>query len=276
MNAGATPVLVDIDHTSFHINANLIEQRETKKTKAIVPVHLCGTPCAMDSILSIAKKYKLYVIEDKAQAQGAAYKSQKTGGLGIMNFTSFYPTKNIGTLGDGGMITTDSEELYNKAISVRNYGKSPNDGYSEIGMNSRLDELQARILSVKLKYLEKWNEERRKIASWYKKGLEGVEEIRMQSIDPNAISVYHLFPIISNSRNELKIHLKCMGVDTLIHYEEPIHLHESFSFLSHKKSDFPIAEDVCNKELSLPIYPGIDQNDVNSVCQQIRKFYSKN
>ena len=159
VNAGATPVLVEIDEHTFNIDSKKIEDKINDKTKAIVPVHLYGNPCDLDAIQAIALKYKLHVIEDNAQAQGAEYNGRKTGSLGIINFTSFYPTKNIGALGDGGMITTNSKELAEKTLAIRNYGKSLDNGYDLPGINSRLDELQARLLSVKLKYLEDWNSE---------------------------------------------------------------------------------------------------------------------
>ena len=276
INVGATPVLVDVDKYSFDIDPNLIEEKITRRTKAIVPVHLYGTPCDMDAIETISQKHTLHIIEDNAQAQGAIYKSKKTGSFGIMNFTSFYPTKNIGALGDGGMITTNSEELSIKAKSIRNYGKSMDGSYKEVGLNSRLDELQARLLNAKLKHLNQWNEERRQIASWYERELKKVEEIRMSSVYPQSKSVYHIFPILSNTRNELKKHLKSMGIDTQIHYEKPIHLHKSFSFLNHINGDFLVTEEICNKELSLPIYPGLKQEDIIYICKQIRKFYAKN
>lgn len=234
-NAGAIPILTDVDENSYNINAKLIEQKITKKTKAIISVHMYGTPCEMDAIQVIANKHKLHVIEDNAQAQGAEYKQKKTGSFGIMNFTSFYPTKNLGALGDGGMISTNSEDLSQRAKAFRNYGKSMNGSYSELGINSRLDELQARLLSIKLKHLKKWNEERIQIASWYEMELDGIEVIQFQSIDSQSKSVRHVFPMLSKNRTQLKEHLKSKGIDTLIHYEKPIHFHDAFSFLNHKQ-----------------------------------------
>lgn len=275
-NTGATPVLVDVNKYSFNIDTNLIEEKITEKTKAIVPVHLYGNPCDMDPLESISKKHNLHIIEDNAQAQGAEYKNQKTGSFGIMNFTSFYPTKNLGALGDGGMITTNSEELSNKVRSLRNYGKSMNGSYSELGINSRLDELQARILSVKLRHLKKWNEERIQIASWYERELDGIEVIQLQSVKSQSKSVRHVFPMLSKNRTELKKQLKSKEIDTLIHYEKPIHFHDVFSFLNHKKGSFPIAEKICNQELSLPIYPGLKENQVIYICSEIKNFFNNN
>lgn len=275
-NAGAMPVLVDVDENSFNINAKLIEQKITKRTRAIIPVHLYGTPCDMDAIQFIANNNKLHIIEDNAQAQGAEYKHKKTGSFGIMNFTSFYPTKNLGALGDGGMITTNSEDLSQRAKSIRNYGKSMSGSYSELGINSRLDELQARILSVKLRCLKKWNEERIQIASWYEREFDGIEEIQFQSIESQSKSVRHVFPILSKNKTELKKHLKSKEIDTLIHYEKPIHFHEAFSFLNQEGGSFPIAEKICNQELSLPIYPGLKENQVKYICSEIKNFFNNN
>lgn len=275
VNAGATPVLVDIDKNMLNIDPGQIEKRISKNTKAIVPVHIYGSPCNMDQITSIAEKHNIHVIEDNAQAHGALFRSEKTGSIGIMNFTSFYPTKNLGALGDGGAITTNSKELYLKAKSMRNYGKSEKGEFVHLGINSRLDELHARILTVKLKYLNEWNNERAKIAHWYFDDLEGVKKLRLQKSIPYTTSVYHIFPILSRERDELRKHLKSEGIDTLIHYEKPIHFHDVFSFLKHEKGDFPVAEDICSQELSLPIYPGLTKQEVHFICNSIKAFYSK-
>ena len=273
INAGATPVLVDVDEHTFNIDSKEIEDKITDKTKAIVPVHLYGNPCDLDAIQAIAIKYKLHVIEDNAQAQGAEYKGRKTGSLGILNFTSFYPTKNIGALGDGGMITTNSKELAEKTLAIRNYGKSMKDGYNLPGINSRLDELQARLLSVKLKYLKDWNVERIEIAEWYESQLKGINEIRLQTAESNSRNVRHIFPILTKKRDELRSYLYSKGIDTLIHYKKPIHLHEAFS--RYKKGSFPIAEHICDTELSLPIYPGLKEEEIFFICDQIKEFLLK-
>ena len=271
-NAGAKPVLVDIDKNSLNIDPNLIEDKITEHTKAIVPVHLYGNPSKMDEIMQITNKHNLYIVEDNAQAHGAKYNNHTTGSMGIMNFTSFYPTKNLGALGDGGAITTNSRELYEKARAFRNYGKNTIDEYSEIGINSRLHEFQARVLYEKLKHLESWNSERHEIAQWYREELMGLEGIKLQKIDASTRCAFHIFPILSHERSNLKKHLKSMGVETLIHYEKPIHFHESFSFLGCGPGDYPVAEKVCASELSLPIYPGLKKNEVKYICQSITSF----
>ncbi len=275
-NAGARPVLVDIDPDNLNIKPSAIEKSITKQTKAIVPVHLYGNPCDMEAILELAKNKNLVIIEDNAQAQGASFQHKKTGSIGLMNFTSFYPTKNIGALGDAGMITTNSKQFAEKAKVLRNYGKSMIGNYNLIGINSRMDELQARLLLVKLKYLDKWNHERMEIASIYESALREVDEIQLQSTLVGSNNVRHIFPVLYNKRDELTKFLHSKGIDTLIHYEKPIHLNEAFSFLNHKKSHFPIAEKVCASELSLPIYPGLRKEEVNFICDQIKWFISKN
>lgn len=274
-NVGATPVLADIQKDTFCISPVEVEKKISKKTKAVIPVHLYGNPCDMGAIQSVARKHGLYILEDNAQAQGAEFEEIGTGSIGDINATSFYPTKNIGALGDGGMITTNSKELAAKALALRNYGKSSDGQYSIVGINSRLDELQARLLSVKLKYLHKWNEERIEIAIQYESWLKDVGEIQLQSTITNCKNVHHIFPILSKKRDELKSFLFSKGIETLVHYEKPIHLHESFFELGYKKGSLPNAENVCETELSLPIYPGLKEEEIAFVCHQIKKFFSK-
>jgi dTDP-4-amino-4,6-dideoxygalactose transaminase len=274
VNAGATPVLADIDENTFNIDPEDVIRKITEKTRAIIPVHLYGNPAEMNKILSIAKKYHLDIIEDNAQAQGAEVDGRKTGSMGVMNFTSFYPTKNIGAFGDGGMITTDDALLAEKARAMRNYGKTSDGQFSLIGINSRLDELHARLLMLKLQYLEKWNKERRAIAEMYEEHLQNAGDIGFQSSYQNAMNVRHIFPIRTAQRDKLKAFLKLKGVDTLIHYEKPIHLHPSFSFLGLQQGCLQKSEAICSQELSLPIYPGLGKEDIFYVCDQIRDFFS--
>lgn len=273
INTGATPVLVDIEKDTYNINPTEIEQNISAKTKAIIPVHLYGNPCKMHAVQSIAQKHDLFIVEDNAQAQGSEFDGNKTGSIGIINATSFYPTKNIGALGDGGMITTNSKKLSKKAEALRSYGKSMDGQYTLTGVNSRLDELQARLLSVKLKYLDSWNEERIKIAEKYESELTDVPEIQLQSTIPNCKNVRHIFPILSQRKDELKFFLFSNGIETLFHNEKPIHFHESLFKLGHKKGSFPIAEKVCEMELSLPIYPGLKEEEIIFICHQIKKFF---
>ena len=274
VNAGATPVLADIDSDTFNIDPAEFSRKITKKTRAIVPVHLYGNPSDMIKIQSIANEHQLHMIEDNAQAQGAIIERRRTGSFGVMNFTSFYPTKNIGAFGDGGMITTDDMLLAGKARAMRNYGKTSDGQFSLIGINSRLDELQARLLMIKLKYLEKWNRERITIAKLYEEQLSNVGDIRFQTSYQSSMNVRHIFPICTAKRDKLKTYLKTRGVDTLIHYEKPIHLHPSFAFLGKRSGSFPKSEAICINELSLPIYPGMGKKDIFYVCEQIREFFA--
>ena len=274
VNSGATPVLADVDNNTFNIDPADVIRKISKKTRAIIPVHLYGNPADMNKIQFIADKHNLHVIEDNAQAQGAMVDGRKTGSMGIMNFTSFYPTKNIGALGDGGMITTNDETLAEKARAMRNYGKTSDGRFSLIGINSRLDELHARLLMVKLKYLEKWNRARIEIAELYEEQLSNVGDIRFQSCYQNSMNVRHIFPICTAKRDKLKTYLKSRGVDTLIHYEKPIHLQPSFSFLGLASESLPKSEAICGQVLSLPIYPGMDKKDIFYICEQIRDFFA--
>ncbi len=275
INAGATPVLADINDNSFCIDPKDIEPKINNKTRAIIPVHLYGNPCDMDSIKSITQKHKLHIIEDNAQAQGSEYKGQKTGSIGVINTTSFYPTKNIGAFGDGGLITTNSKELAEKARTLRNYGKSPDGHYSLKGINSRLDELQARLLSIKLKYLDGWNKERIEIANKYTSELANIGDLQLQNVRADCKNVRHIFPILTKKRNRLRNFLFSKGIETLIHYEKPIHFHGAFLSLGFEKENFPAAEKVCKSELSLPVYPGLKEEDIFHICHQIKNFYLK-
>ena len=193
-----------------------------------------------------------------------------------MNATSFYPGKNIGAFGDGGMVTTNSDELAEKARMIRNYGKDETGIFAVPGINSRLDELQARLLSVKLPHLRRWNEERMEIATLYEKYLKNIDEIQLQATSENGTNVRHIFPVVTSRRDELKKWLQTHGIQTGIHYDTPIHLHPALSFLGHKKGQFPIAEKVCDQELSLPNFPGLTEEDIKYVCEKIEAFFAGN
>ena len=228
-NAGARPVLVDIHPETLTIDSMEVEKKISKKARAIIPVHLYGNPCDMSEISDIANNHKISIIEDNAQAHGAESNDMKTGSIGIINATSFYPTKNLGALGDGGMITTNDDILAEKARSWRNYGKT--NHFSEQGINSRLDELQAILLSIKLRRLKKWNPERIRLAEMYEKRLSSVGDLRFQRTLQGAVNVRHIFPIITGKRDLLRKHLNNCNIDTLIHYDAPIHLQKSFTWL---------------------------------------------
>lgn len=276
IHCGARPVLVDVEPDTMNVDPSKIEEKITGRTKAILPVHLYGNPCDMDILPMIGKKYGIQIIEDNAQAHGASYGGKKTGNFSQISFTSFYPTKNLGALGDAGILSTDSKELAEKARALRNYGRTESKEYLYTGVNSRMDVLQARMLLVKLRYLDSWNIERIELAGHYIHELKDIEEIAVQKTLPKGKNVRHIFPILVNQRDELKAYLRERGIATLIHYEKPIHWHECFFLHLKKDSNFPVAERICESELSLPIYPGLTFEQINLVCEEIKKFLVRN
>jgi dTDP-4-amino-4,6-dideoxygalactose transaminase len=270
---GATPVFVEPDELTYNIDPEKIQDKISAKTKAIMPVHLYGQACEMDPIMDIAQRNKLFVVEDNAQSQGAAYKGRLAGSFGNINATSFYPGKNLGALGDAGAVTCSDEELVKKIFVLRNYG-SQKKYFNEVqGVNSRLDEMQAAVLSVKLKYLNNWTRERRKIASWYMEGLKNVGDLILPVTAENATHVFHLFVVRTKQRDALQEHLIKSGIGTLIHYPVPPHLQEAYQSLNYKKGDFPIAEKIADTCLSLPLYIGLKEEEVKTVCKVIKDFF---
>jgi len=271
--AGARPVFADIEESSYNINPARIEKKITLKTKAIIPVHLYGNPCDMDQIMEIAQKYDLKVIEDCAQAHGAEYKGKKVGTFGDFGAFSFYPSKNLGANGDGGMVTANSEELAQKVRLLGNYGFK--DRYNSIirGFNSRLDEIQAALLDFKLTKLDEWNLRRKQIAGMYIKGLGGLPII-LPCVSKENTHAFHLFVIRVNQREKFMQFLSDDGISTIIHYPIPIHMQPAYKYLSHKKGFLPITEKVSEEIVSLPIYPDLEDNEVEHVIQTIKKFFS--
>jgi len=269
--AGAVPIMVEPNERTYNINSDLIEEKITKKTKAIMPVHLYGQACDMNPINEVSKKYNLKVIEDAAQAHGAIYKGKKCGTLGDAAGFSFYPTKNLGALGDAGAVATNDKELAEKIRALRNYGSEKHYYNKYMGFNSRLDEMQAAILRVKLKYLEEFNRERKIIARLYLNGLQDTDLI-LPYVPEWAEPVWHQFVIRSTKRDELQEYLKSKGIETLIHYPLPIHLQEAYKHLRYKKGDFPIAEKMANEVLSLPMWVGLHEEFIKCIINRIRKF----
>jgi dTDP-4-amino-4,6-dideoxygalactose transaminase len=269
---GAKPVFVDPDLDTYNIDPNKIEAAITKKTKAIMPVHLYGQACEMDAIMEIAGKFNLFVIEDNAQAHLASYKNQLTGSWGQVNGTSFYPGKNLGALGDGGAVTTNNDLLATKIKLYRNYGSEIKYENEVIGFNMRLDEMQAAFLSVKLKYLKEWTTERQQIAGWYNAALMNVHDLVLPFVHPDATHVYHLYVIRTKKRDQLQKHLAKNNIGTLIHYPIPPHLQKAYTSLKYKNGDFPFAEEIANTCLSLPIWPGMTKETVEKVVNAIKEF----
>ena len=274
-NCGATPIFIEPDKETYNIDTGLIESKITEKTKAIMPVHLYGQPCNMTEILSIAKKHDIYIIEDNSQSQGAKWKNMITGSIGHINAVSFYPGKNLGAFGDGGAITTNNLELSNRSRALRNYGSIQKYEHDIIGYNNRLDECQAGFLEIKLKYLDTWNRERNSIANLYQIKLDGVGDIILPKIDPNAYSVFHIYNIRTKFRDQLQIFLNENGIDTLIHYPKAIHLQKCYDYLGYKEGDFPIAEELSQTNLSLPIWPGLDDVKISYIAEKIIEFYKR-
>jgi len=263
---GAKPVFVDIDPETYTIDVTQIEKKITERTKAIIPVHLYGHPADMDPITEIANDYDIKIIEDACQAHGAEYKGKKVGSIGDVGCFSFYPVKNLGAYGDGGMIVTNNEELADKLRMLRNYG-SPKKYYNDfVGVNSRLDEIQAAILRVKLKYLDNWNEKRKKIAKLYNELLEN-SDIIIPVEKKWAEHVYHLYVIRHKERDKLQQHLLKNGIQTQIYYPIPVHKQKAYLDLGYSTS-LPITEKICNEILSLPIHPWIRKEEVEIIATE--------
>lgn len=262
---GAKPVFADIDEATYTIDPADIKKRITNKTKAIMPVHLYGHPADMDAIKKIAKRNKLVVIEDAAQAHGALYKGRKVGSLGDAACFSFYPTKNLGALGDGGAITTNNKKLAEKIKMLRNGGQKNRYEHVLLGRNSRLDELQAAILLAKLKHLDQWNKKRQKIATVYSRTLKSTSIVIPRQA-PWATSVWHLYVVRSKSRQQLASYLKNHGIATQIHYPVPVHLQ---SIYRSQKPKLPVTERLVKEIISLPIYPELTDRMVKKIIASI-------
>lgn len=272
---GATPVFVEPNIETYNIDVEKIEAAITNKTRAIMPVHLYGQACQMDKIQDLAQKHNLFIIEDNAQSQGASFNGKLTGSFGNLNGTSFYPGKNLGALGDAGAVTTNDEELANKIRVLRNYGSNKKYFNETIGYNMRLDELQAAFLSVKLKQLAKWTAQRQEIASYYNELLKDIPGLILPKTAENATHSYHLYVIRTKNRDELQKHLTDNGIGTMIHYPIPPHLQEAYSHLGFKRGDFPIAEELADTMLSLPMWPGISGNELNGISKFILKHFEE-
>ena len=268
---GATPVFVEPDIETFNIDPLKIEDAITKKTKAIMPVHLYGQPCDMDKIMEIAQKYNLYVVEDCAQAHGATYKDKKVGTFGNAAGFSFYPGKNLGALGDAGATITNCEEIANKVRALGNYGSDYKYHHILQGNNSRLDELQAAFLSVKLPHLDRMNEERKRIAQRYIEGINN-REVILPFVPQYANPVWHIFALRCDRRNELEQYLKENGIGINKHYPIPIHLQECYKELGYKEGDYPIAEKISATQISLPMYYGMSTDEIDYVIDKINCF----
>jgi len=270
-HTGAKPIFVDIEEETFNIDVTKIKEKVTDKTKAIIPVHLYGHPADMDPILEIAEKHNLKIIEDAAQAMGSEYKGKRIGSLGDIAAFSFYPTKPLGAYGDGGMLVTKDSKIAEKIELLRNYGQTIKYHYTLRGFNSRLDEIQAAILRVKLRKLNKWNELRRKNAKLYNKLLKNTDIITPVEREDSK-HVYYLYVIKSNQRDKLQEWLNSKKIATMIHYPVPIHLQDAYKDLGHRKGEFPITEKCVNEILSLPMFPELKSDQIKKIALCIKEF----
>lgn len=268
---GATPIFVEPDIRTYNINPTLIEEKITLRTKAIMPVHLYGQPCEMNVIMDIARNHNLYVIEDCAQAHGARYQGKVIGSFGDVAGFSFYPGKNLGALGDAGAVVTSNSDLADKICALGNYGSDYKYHHIYKGHNSRLDELQAAFLSVKLPHLNRMNEERRRIAKRYMEEIYNPNIILPQVLEGTE-PVWHVFAIRCKERDKLANFLKEKGVTTNKHYPIPIHLQECYKDLGLKRGSLPIAEEISETQLSLPMYYGLTDEEISYVVDVINNF----
>lgn len=269
--AGAKPVFVDVDPTTYTLDVSLAEAAITPRTKAILPVHLYGLPAAMDAIMALAGEHNLLVVEDACQAHGATYKGQRTGALGHAAAFSFYPTKNLGACGDAGMMVTNDANVAELVQAMRNCGQKQKGVHELPPFNHRLDTLQAAILRVKLRYLEEWNASRRASAALYNTYLANTDVITPAE-SPDAAHVYHLYVIRSRKRDELRTYLDERGVHSAIHYTLPVHLQPFYAGEGYKRGQFPVAEQLCDEIVSLPMFPGMTTEQVAYVAEQITAF----
>jgi len=274
VRAGAKPVFADIDPDSYNIDPENIEEKITDKTKVIIPVHLFGQLARMEAIEKIAERHGLAVIEDAAQAIGASQGGVKAGNYGKLGCFSFYPTKNLGGFGDGGLVTTNDDKLADDIRILRDHGQNPRYFYRRIGGNFRLDGIQGAVLDVKLKYLDKWNAKRRQNAALYDKLFAG-SPVATPKIEAGNVSIYHQYTIAVPQRDELQKYLAENNIGSAVFYPKPLHLQDCFAGLGYSEGDMPVAEKVCNEVLSLPVYPELSPEQVEFVAAVVLKFYEK-
>lgn len=267
---GATPVFVETNQY-YNIDVDALEEKITKKTKAIMVVHLYGQACKMDTVLEVAKKHNLYVVEDCAQSHDACFSGQKTGTFGDIGCFSFYPTKNLGAFGDAGAIITSNSEIKEKIAMLRNYGSKVKYHFEEVGVNSRLDELQAGLLRIRLKHIEELTIERIGIAEYYNKHIKN-EKIILPKLEPGATTVWHQYVVRCDDRDALQNYLEDNDIFTAIHYPIPPHLSEAYAYMNIKEGSFPLTEQYAKQMLSLPIYNGMKEEEIKYVVEVINKF----
>jgi len=269
----AIPVFADIDPLTFNLDPAKIEAKITPRTKAIMPVHLFGQCADMDAIMEIARKHNLKVIEDNAQGIGCTWNGKMSCSFGDIGTLSFFPSKNLGAMGDAGMCLTNDDELANNLKQLRVHGENPKYFHKWVGLNSRLDTMQAAVLSVKLDYLEGWSKARRANAEFYNSRLKNNAGIRIPHIDPKAVSIYNQYTLFCEKRDDLLAYLQSKEIGCAVYYPLPLHLQECFKSLGYKAGDLPVAEEAAKKVLSIPIYPELDDAHKQYVCDTINSFY---
>lgn len=268
---GATIVPAEPDPYTHNLDPRAAAAALSARTAAIMPVHLFGQACDMQPLLGLAERRGIFIVEDNAQAHGARCAGSLTGSMGHVNATSFYPTKNLGALGDGGALTTGSDALARFARVYRNYGSAQKYYNEYAGLNSRLDEMQATVLRVKLKHLADWNRQREQLALLYLEGLKDVEGLQLPQIAPDCTHVWHIFVVQCDRRDALQTHLAKQGIQTMIHYPVPPHRQQAFAHLGFKDGQFPVAERLARRNLSLPLFPGMTAAQVEQVCEAIKE-----
>jgi dTDP-4-amino-4,6-dideoxygalactose transaminase len=276
IHAGATPVFADVDEQTFNLDPESARQAISRKTRAVMPVHLFGQCADMTALMALAKKRNLKIVEDACQAHGALWAKTMAGAFGDAGCFSFYPTKNLGGVGDGGMVTTSDEKILRRVIQYRNLGKGIDDPFvhDEIGWTSRLDSLQAAFLSIKLKFLDELNRERRAVAEWYHKKLAGTP-LALPRETAGAYHVYHLYVVRvpDGKRDALKAHLAAGGIPTMVHYATPVHAQPIMKQHKTRKAKLPVTERLKGEVLTLPLFPGMTEPEVDAVAGSIRSFY---
>ncbi len=269
---GATPVFCDVETSTYNLAPSKLEKLITKKTKAIIPVHIYGQAGDMDAVTKIARQHKIKVVEDAAQAHGATYKGKKIGSLGDVSCFSFYPTKSLGAFGDGGMIVTSNKPVYEKALMLRDYGRTGRYEHKIKGYNSRLDTIQAVVLAAKLKRLDEWNKMRAQNAAYYNQLLKKIKGVIVPETLDNRTHVFQTYAVRLKNRDKIAEELKKAGVSVLIHYPIPLHLQEAYKELGYKRGDFPVAEQIADEVLSLPMFPHMSKQQIEYVCGCLEKL----
>jgi len=267
----AKPVFVDIEPDTYNIDPQAFQAAITKRTKAVIPVHIYGQPANMDEIIHIARKHGIKIVEDAAQAHGSRYKGKRVGSMGDVACFSFYPTKSLGACGDAGMIVTGDKDIYEKALMLRDYGRQGRYEHKIKGTNSRLDTLQAVVLNAKLKHLDAWNEMRSKNAAIYAELLKPLKGVVTPLLKADRTHVYQTYAILVNNRDKVVEAVKAQGVGVLIHYPISLHLQEAYADLGYKKGDFPVAEKVADQVMSLPMFPHMTREQVEEVVAALKK-----